>query len=75
MKTIRKVVSVFKSIKNSAYLSCGTDHDESGNAYCYLQTAHDKEEDIELLSAKTMFPVIVAGRVLGFFFRKRLERW
>ena len=69
------IVSAIKSIKTSTYLSCGTDHDESGKAYCYLQTAHDKEEDVELLSARNMFPVVVVGRVLGLFFRKRLERW
>ena len=70
-----KCGGVIKSIQSSAYLSCGTDTDESGKRYCYLQTAHDKEEEIELFAADTMFPGVVVGRLLGFFFRKRLERW
>ena len=63
------------SIKTSEYLSCGTDQDENGNAYCYLQTAHEHEEETELLATKSMFLVIVFGKMLCAFFSKRLVRW
>lgn len=73
--SLYKVCNVISSIKTSAYLSCGTDHDESGRFYCYLQTAHDNEEDIELLAANNLFPVVAVGKLLCFLFRKRLVRW
>ena len=72
---VRRFMKKVHSVKTSDYLSYGIDNNENERLYYYLQTAHNNEEDIELITSQYETIVFLIGKILCGLFGKKLARW